>query len=165
MSSSALSVHRYRAAGGVIVDAGGTRVLVLYRPGRLGPDGRPEVRLPKGHIRPEEHRQACALREVAEESGYSNLSVLADLGDRRIEFEWQGQRLVRDEAYFLMQVAGCGSEPDSQGETQFKPEWLPWDRALVCLTFQAERDAVQRAWYMWRKKESTPASSCLAATH
>jgi 8-oxo-dGTP pyrophosphatase MutT (NUDIX family) len=151
MSSSALSVHRYRAAGGVIVDAGGTRVLVLYRPGR--------------HIRPEEHRQACALREVAEESGYSNLSVLADLGDRRIEFEWQGQRLVRDEAYFLMQVAGCGSEPDSQGETQFKPEWLPWDRALVCLTFQAERDAVQRAWYMWRKKESTPASSCLAATH
>jgi len=47
----------------------GDRVLVLVRASRAGPEGRPEVRLPKGHVEPGESREETARREVGEEAG------------------------------------------------------------------------------------------------
>jgi 8-oxo-dGTP pyrophosphatase MutT (NUDIX family) len=153
MTSGDLPVHRYRSAGGVVADRTGQRVLVLNRPARLGPDGRPEVRLPKGHIREGESREACAQREVAEESGLAELEILADLGERHVEFDWQGQRIMRKECYFLMRLPGPRSVPRRLGESQFEPEWLPWEQALAQLTFEAEREAVRRAWEAWQARD------------
>ncbi|MFN2114867.1 MAG: NUDIX domain-containing protein, partial [Anaerolineae bacterium] len=80
---------RYAAAGGVVVDGG--RVLLLDRPSRG------EVRLPKGHIEPDESSADAALRETAEESGYGDLRIEADLGNQLVSFEYEGQRYLRDE--------------------------------------------------------------------
>jgi 8-oxo-dGTP pyrophosphatase MutT (NUDIX family) len=153
MTLEDLPVHRYSSAGGVVTDRMGKRVLVLNRPAHLGPDGRPETRLPKGHIREGESRESCAQREVTEESGYAELEILADLGDRDVEFEWQGQHIIRKECYFLMRLLGERSMPRRLGESQFVPLWLPWEQALVRLTFEAERDAVRRAWDVWRAQD------------
>ena len=97
------SDDHYTAAGGVVVD--GDRVLILHRPGRS------EVRLPKGHVMPDEELSDAALREVEEESGYRNLHVRCDLGKQVVFFVRQGQRVVRDEIFFLMtpQDGGLGS--------------------------------------------------------
>jgi 8-oxo-dGTP pyrophosphatase MutT (NUDIX family) len=72
--------RRYNAAGGVVVAPGGKKILVLLRPGRRGPNGRPEMRLPKGHTEPGESDRQAAIREVREEAGLSEIHVLEDLG-------------------------------------------------------------------------------------
>jgi len=97
-------IQEYASSGGVVVGADRVRVLVLLRPKRLGPDGRPEVRLPKGHIEPGEGRQQAAVREVCEEAGLSEVEILADLGHQTVDFDWKGTHFVRDESCFLMSV-------------------------------------------------------------
>jgi len=129
-------VVRYFSAGGVVVH--NDRVLVLRRPGRS------EMRLPKGHVEPGEDVHAAALREVREESGYADLTIEADLGVQVVEFDYEGRHVVRTERYFLMALAD-GYESPADGEEQFKPVWLPWDKALAALTFEPEREWVRRA--------------------
>jgi 8-oxo-dGTP pyrophosphatase MutT (NUDIX family) len=138
-----LPIRRYKAAGGVVVDSAGQQVLVLRRPKRLGPDGLPEVRLPKGHIEPGESRVQAALREVEEEAGLSGLEILADLGHQTVEFDWKGYHYVRDESYFLMGQAADAAP--SHHEKQFERLWLEWDEALARMTFEAEREWMRRA--------------------
>jgi 8-oxo-dGTP pyrophosphatase MutT (NUDIX family) len=138
------SVERYTAAGGVVVRDG--CVLVLRRP-RRG-----EVRLPKGHVEPEETLQDAALRETCEESGYASLVLLNDLGEQIVEFEYGGKHFVRTEHYYVMTL----DEEDamiSDGESQFEPEWLTWDEALAELTYEAEREWVRRARQVLRSEE------------
>lgn len=140
----ARNVRRYRSAGGVVVDADG-RVLLIERT----VDGRHEVRLPKGHIEPGEGTEAAAMREVCEETGYCDLWVMADLGWRQITFEYKGNLVIRDELYYLMQLAsGQQQAPQfaSEREALFSNRWAPsFDAALRDLTFEAEQDAVRRA--------------------
>jgi 8-oxo-dGTP pyrophosphatase MutT (NUDIX family) len=149
-----LPVRSYSAAGGVVVDPASERILVLLRPKRLGPDGRPEVRLPKGHIEPGESRRQAAVREVREEAGFPDVDIVADLGHQVIEFSWKDRHYVRDESYFLMTVA-----PDAasgQPEKQFRNLWLTWEQALLELTFRAEREWVVRARRTWEGQPEGP---------
>lgn len=147
---SKLPVREYASAGGVVVDATGARVLALLRPKRLGPDERPEVRLPKGHIEPGESRAQTAVREVGEEAGLSNLELLADLGHQIVEFDWKGHHYVRDESSFLMRLPP-GTLPDPP-EKQFRTLWLKWEEALARLTFEAEREWIRRAQVAWAQR-------------
>lgn len=149
-------MHTYASAGGVVVDASGEKVLVLIRPGRAGPDGRPEARLPKGHIEPGESREEAALREVQEETGLISLRIVADLGHQTVEFDWQGAHYIRDESYFLMVVDDPSASGSCQPERQFICHWLPWQEALDRLTFPAEREWVRRAQAVRGQARSTP---------
>ena len=141
---------RYQAAGGVVVDGEG-RVLVLRRPSRG------EVRLPKGHVEKGESHLQAALREVTEESGYTGLAVLGDLGHQVVRFEYQGRRVVRDEYYFMLQL---GNEPPIERkarELQFIPDWVGWEQALEELSFEAEREWMRRARAAYAGPESQDA--------
>ena len=129
---------RYQAAGGVVVDQD-NRVLVLRRPSR------DEVRLPKGHVEKGESHLEAALREVAEESGYTGLEVLADLGHQVVRFEYQCRRIVRDEYYYLLQLKDAAQVERDAKELQFDPDWVAWDQARAELSFSAEREWVRRA--------------------
>jgi 8-oxo-dGTP pyrophosphatase MutT (NUDIX family) len=126
--------------------------LVLLRPKRAGPDGRPEVRLPKGHVEPGESRDQTAFREVGEEAGLSGLQILADLDHQTVEFGWRGQHYVRDESYFLMVLPAGGQR--GRPEKQFQRLWLSWDDALDRLTFAAEQEWVRRARAAWLQRQS-----------
>jgi ADP-ribose pyrophosphatase YjhB (NUDIX family) len=138
-----LPVRHYRAACGVVVSPAGGQVLVLLRPDRLGPQGVPELRLPKGHIEPGESPKEAALREVAEEAGVSELEIIADLGHQTVEFEWRQVHIIRQETYFLM---ACSSTHLPGGsEEQFRPLWLTWEDALRRITYEAEREWLRRA--------------------
>jgi 8-oxo-dGTP pyrophosphatase MutT (NUDIX family) len=130
-------VVHYQAAGAVVVNE--DRVLVLQRPSR------DEVRLPKGHVEKGESDEDTALREVTEESGYSALGIVADLGHQKVEFNYQDAHVVRDEHYFLMRLQGASQAERKKKELQFIPDWLEWDEALSALTFEAEKEWVRRA--------------------
>lgn len=145
-----LPIREYASAGGVVVTHSGEQVLVLLRRNRPGPDGHPEIRLPKGHIEPDEKPKQAALREVCEEAGLSQVGILASLGHQLVEFDWKGYHYARDETYFLMIV--LPSTQFRKPEAQFDRLWLPWDAALEQLTFEAEREWVQRAYDVCRQQ-------------
>jgi 8-oxo-dGTP pyrophosphatase MutT (NUDIX family) len=114
-------------------------VLVLRRPSRA------EVRLPKGHVEEGESHVEAALREVAEESGYTNLTILADLGHQVVQFEYRGRHVVRDEYYYLLQLEDKHQLERDAHELQFDPDWVDWNQALAELSFEAEREWMRRA--------------------
>jgi len=129
--------QHYRAAGGVVVDAG--KVLLLQRPSRN------EIRLPKGHIDPGESPPETAIREVTEESGYADLEILADLGEQRVEFEHKDAHVSRDEVYFLMRLRSPRQIVRDPHEFQFTPVWVTWEEALETITYEAELEWLKRA--------------------
>jgi len=132
-------IRTYRAAGGVVID--GDRVLLLNRPARG------EIRLPKGHIEPGESAAEAALREVREETGYTRLHIIDDLGVQTVEFDnpYDGHHYRRDEHYFLMRLEGEEQVERPAGDEQFSPFWAPLEEAARLLTFESERDVVRRA--------------------
>jgi 8-oxo-dGTP pyrophosphatase MutT (NUDIX family) len=128
----------YRAAGGVVVHEG--KMLLLDRPSRG------EVRLPKGHIDPGEFPQETALRETTEESGYADLTIIGDLGERQTEFDFDGKHVVRTEYYYLMRLNSDATARRSKKDAaQFNVLWLPVESAPAALTYRAEQDVAQRA--------------------
>jgi 8-oxo-dGTP pyrophosphatase MutT (NUDIX family) len=130
----------YSAAGGVIVDETGTQVLVLVRPTR------DEIRLPKGHVEPGEAPLTTAYREVSEESGYTDLELVADLGEQLVVFMLQDRPVQRTEHYYLMRLRSHQESARPDGDaTQFFSVWVSWDEALANLTFEAEREWLRRA--------------------
>lgn len=143
-------IRTYKAAGGVVVNPTGELVLVLVRAKRLRPDGKPEVRLPKGHIESGESPMEAATREVREESGVSSLEVLSDLGRQRVSFVWQGTHYRRDEFYFLMTIPSDAEH--GLPESQFERLWLAWHDALDMLTFEAEREWIRRGRLAWNTR-------------
>ncbi len=130
----------YAASGGVLTNAERTDVLLLIRPSR------DEVRLPKGHIEPEENAANAALREVVEETGYDDIEIIADLGEQLVAFPL-GEKIVRrTEHYFLMRARSLHqAERPVPDEQQFFTIWVPWDEISTHLTFEAEQEWIRRA--------------------
>ncbi len=144
-----LPTRHYRAAGGIVLDDAG-RVLLIER--HVERDGRMvhEVRLPKGKLDAGETDADAALREVREETGYGDLEITADLGETRIEYDRPGQRVVRDEHYFLMRLTsstyhGQDMKPGSE-EALFDPLWADdLAHARRILTYEGEQAWIARA--------------------
>lgn len=137
-SSPTGAVQRYSAAGGVVIDEG--KMLLLDRPLRK------EVRLPKGHIDPGETPDVTALRETAEESGYHDLAIVADLGSQVVEFDHKGEHFIRTEYYFLMHLLSHQQQMrPAQDAEQFRVLWTPIEQAVDRLTYSAEKAIAHKA--------------------
>lgn len=143
-----MAIKKYQAAGGVVfqkgqildLDADSAYVLLLSRPGRN------EIRLPKGHIDPGEDAPTAALRETAEEAGFTDLEILADLGNRTVEFDYKDDHYVRDEHYFLMNLRSAAQrERPAHDAQQFQPLWVELEKAEELLTFGPEKAVVRMA--------------------
>jgi 8-oxo-dGTP pyrophosphatase MutT (NUDIX family) len=93
--------------------------------------------------------EQAALREVCEEAGLPDLEIVASLGHKTVEFDWDGQHIIREEFYFLMALPADAEY--HRPEVQFERLWLPWDDATRKLTFEAEREWVTRAQAVWNE--------------
>lgn len=135
-----MSVRHYAAAGGVLVDPPKDRVLLLIRPSR------DEVRLPKGHSESDESVRETALREVSEEAGFDDLEILSDLGEQLVVFALEGDVVKRTERYYLMRARTLHRRPRPEPDAaQFITIWVSWQEAREHLTFEAEREWLNRA--------------------
>jgi 8-oxo-dGTP pyrophosphatase MutT (NUDIX family) len=137
----------YVAAGGVIIHEG--QMLLLDRP-RRG-----EIRLPKGHVDPGETHDETALRETVEETGYADLEIVVDLGERIVEFDSEGRHYRRTEHYYLLRKVSDRQQPRSfKDEQQFRPFWAPMAEAVTLLTFLAEQEVALRAMMAYQKQSA-----------
>lgn len=133
-----MNIVEYVAAGGVIIHD--NQMLLLDRPHRG------EVRLPKGHVDPGETHSETALRETIEETGYAELAIMADLGERVVEFDYEDRHYRRTEHYYLMRKVGDGqmARPPKDAQ-QFRIMWVPMSDAVEMLTYEAEQEVAQQA--------------------
>jgi 8-oxo-dGTP pyrophosphatase MutT (NUDIX family) len=128
----------YTAAGGVVIHD--DCMLLLERPARG------EIRLPKGHVDPGERYDQTALRETVEETGYADLTIVADLGMQVVEYDYAGRRYRRTEHYYLMRKQGDGRQPrPSKDAADFHPFWVTLTEAATLLTYPTEQEMARRA--------------------
>ena len=120
-----------RAAGGVISrrnQRGELEVLLIYRAGN-----RRDWSFPKGKLEPGETDEACALREVREET-----DLRCTLGVELPTVSYQDQRgrpkVVR---YWAMHVLRGQARPCNEVAAV---RWLGIDSALSLLTYPRDRD-------------------------
>ena len=118
-----------KAAGGVIVRptaSGGTEVLLVHRPHRQ------DWTFPKGKVEPGESDEACALREVEEETG-----LRCALGDELLTISHidhkQRLKVVR---YWLMRPIGGEAAPHNEVDDV---RWLSPAEASGMLTYPRDR--------------------------
>ena len=133
---------RYVTGGGVVLCM--DQVVLLDRPSRQ------EVRLPKGHVEPGEEPEAAARRETAEETGFADLHLLADLGVQTVRFEYLNRNIHRTEHWFLYQLGSAGRrDRPPEDECQFGTMWCPWSVARGLLTFEAEQRVLAQGIAVW----------------
>jgi 8-oxo-dGTP pyrophosphatase MutT (NUDIX family) len=130
------------SAGGVVIRrvGGGVEVAVGSQNDRLT---RVEtLRLPKGIIEAGESSEEAARREVAEEIGI-DARIVAPLGDAAYRYR-EGETEVSKRVHFFLMEHETGTLHPQDGE-MCGARWVPIDEASRILTFDSERDMVERA--------------------
>jgi len=137
-------VRREFSAGGVVVrKTDGAWELAAIRPA-----GKPAGlwALPKGRIDDGESAEATAVREAAEETGLEATAV-RKLGDVRYWFTWEGERIFKVVAFFLLRYRS-GSLGDLPAAFRHEVDdtcWLPLEEAPRRLAYDGEREMARRA--------------------
>jgi 8-oxo-dGTP pyrophosphatase MutT (NUDIX family) len=103
------------AAGGLVRHSSG-RYLLIEKKGKLD--------LPKGHIEPGEKAADCALREVCEECGITEHTIVREMTPSYHTYSWEGISYLKKTYWFLMNYEGeMISEPQFE-EGITKVVWL-----------------------------------------
>jgi 8-oxo-dGTP pyrophosphatase MutT (NUDIX family) len=98
--------------------------------------------LPKGLVEEGEQPEQAAVREVREETGL-DAEIRGDLGEIKYWYVWDGVRVRKRVAFFLMEATGGDiSEHDHEME---EVRWFPVLRARRAATYPSERSVLERA--------------------
>lgn len=115
-------VPAHVAAGGIVARVDHQRVYIAL----VGQRGRAKYVLPKGHVEPGESVEQAARREIAEEAGVSQLTLVAPLGIKeRLDFS---KRNLKQTHYFLFtteQVDGVPTDGQDYTVKWFALDELP----------------------------------------
>jgi 8-oxo-dGTP pyrophosphatase MutT (NUDIX family) len=128
-----------RSAGGVVyrVDDGRPLFLMIR-------DGYGHWGFPKGHLERGERPDTAALREVLEETGLRQVSVIAPVTEIEWFFRFRGRLIHKRCQFYLMESASAETKPQlSEGITDCR--WAPFDEALALLDYENARGVLGRA--------------------
>ena len=141
------------SAGGVVVR--GNDVIAIV-PTRRAADGSRVLALPKGHVDEGETRLQAAIREVREEAGVV-VEHIADLGEVRYWYTRHGRRISKAVAFYLFgYVDGDVADHDDEVE---EVRWMPLSQARRALSYQGEREMVERAMRVLEERAGGPAQA------
>jgi 8-oxo-dGTP diphosphatase len=124
-----------RAAGGVVTRTAGDgalELLIVHRP-RYD-----DWTLPKGKAEHGESDEACALREVEEET-----SLLCVLGDEAAVTRYEDSQGRPKQVRYFWMTPENGSEASPRNEVD-AVRWVTVDDAVATLSYARDRDVVSR---------------------
>lgn len=126
------------AAGGAVTDERG-RLLVIHRLGRWD--------LPKGKVDAGEALPEAAVREVKEECGLREVSIVRPLCDTWHTYERNGEQHLKRTSWFLMRASGAERLVPQHEEDIREVAWMDADgvRRVKAGTYATVR-AVISAW-------------------
>ena len=108
-----------QAAGGLVINPLGA-LLLIFRRGKWD--------LPKGKLDKGEDLKACALREVQEETGLSDLALKKPLLVTYHTYTEKGQLILKESHWYLMHHSGQEKLVPQTDEDIEKCEWVAADR-------------------------------------
>jgi 8-oxo-dGTP pyrophosphatase MutT (NUDIX family) len=132
--------HRRKdfSAGGVVVRDGDVIVIV---PKRRGVHDERVLGLPKGHLDEQETELQAAIREVREETGVV-AEPIGKLGEIAYTYESRGYPVDKRVVFYLLEYRSGELAHDHEIE---QVRWMPLEQAARSLTYEGEREMVQRA--------------------
>src|SRR6266481_9214140 len=105
--------------------------------------------LPKGLIEENEDEVTTAMREVREETGVSRVKLRGKVGAIKYQFGFRAKTFDKTVHFFLFETdqadAKVGTEHDAM-------EWMPYEKALLTLSYPNEKDMLSKAWSMIQAK-------------
>lgn len=117
--------------------------------------------LPKGHVEPGETLEACALRELQEETGLARAELGAELGEAHYRFydPSRDRSVMKTSVYFL---ALSPPDPVRLESTFDGSRWLDLDGAIQLITRESEKGILRRVESALRQRRTVagaPASA------
>ena len=104
------------AAGGLVVNDDG-QLLFIFRRGKWD--------LPKGKLDAGESPEACAAREVKEETGLNSVTIKKHLITTYHTYEESGKQLLKETAWYLMHSPNQPSLEPQTNEQIMEAVWVP----------------------------------------
>ena len=114
-------------AGGGLVHNGKGELLMIYRRGKWD--------LPKGKLDPGETIEACAVREVCEETGLTELTLgpLADISQHAYFDPFLQEEVIKETHWFLMTAMGNQLLVPQTSEDITDIDWVKGEKLATCL--------------------------------
>jgi len=130
------------AGGGVVTDEDG-RILMIHRRGRWD--------LPKGKRDDDEAMDACALREVTEETGLQQLQLGDKICDTYHIYAQNGQKLLKTTAWYNMSGSNKETLSPQTEEAITEARWVaPEDMGtIVYKSYEAIREVLRQGGHSW----------------
>jgi 8-oxo-dGTP pyrophosphatase MutT (NUDIX family) len=131
--------RRETSAGGVVYRVEGETPLFLLIRDSYGHWG-----FPKGHLERGERAATAALREVMEETGLRDASVLGSIDTIEWFFRFRGRLVHKRCEFFLMESTSARTTPQAaEGITACR--WSPVDEAGSLIAYDNARGVLRRA--------------------
>ena len=103
------------ASGGLVYN-NNNQILMIFRNGKWD--------LPKGKLEVGENIQQCAIREVEEECGVSNLQIVSELSSTYHIYEMNGKAILKRTYWFKMNTDYDNKLAPQIKEGIIKVEWI-----------------------------------------
>jgi 8-oxo-dGTP pyrophosphatase MutT (NUDIX family) len=115
--------------------------VIVIVPARRGSNDGKVLALPKGHPDGGESELEAARREVREETGV-DAEPIEKLGEITYTYERKGRPVEKRVAFYLFRYRSGELAHDHEIE---EVRWMPLHEAARALTYEGEREMVQRA--------------------
>lgn len=99
--------------------------------------------LPKGKMDDGEEIPKCALREVREEAGIKNLTIIDDLGQTEHTYELNGDQILKKTYWFSMKTEDDEFLPEAE-EDITEVAWFPVNDALKLVGYDNLKIVIKR---------------------
>lgn len=139
--------HEHSAGGVVARLAGGVPLFLLIR------DSYGHWGFPKGHLERGERADIAAIREVTEETGLTDVSVIGSIATIDWFFRFRGALIHKNCEFFLMLTSTQQTRPQkSEGITACR--WATLDDARRLIAYDNAREVLTQASGMLESRQS-----------